>query len=63
MWIEVTEGGEIVCGWFALCLNTADGYVPHPVLGPVPTCRDCADKCELDLVECELAFESEEQCN
>lgn len=37
------------CNWFALCPNQADGYVEHPVLGKVPTCRDCAERFELAL--------------
>jgi hypothetical protein len=39
------------CQWFALCANPADGVVRHPVLGDVPTCKRCAQKLDLDLVE------------
>lgn len=38
-----------ICEWFALCENTADGVVSHPVLGDVPTCQRCADRLGLDL--------------
>jgi hypothetical protein len=38
------------CQWFALCDNSADGVVKHPVLGNVPTCRRCADKLDLTLL-------------
>lgn len=30
------------CRWYALCDNTADGVVVHPVLGRVPCCQSCA---------------------
>jgi hypothetical protein len=46
--------GEVMnetCQWFALCANPADGVVRHPVLGDVPTCKRCAQKLDLDLVE------------
>lgn len=39
----------ILCNWFALCPNPADGRVDHPVLGAVPTCKRCADKLGLEL--------------
>lgn len=39
-----------VCEYFAKCTNDADGTVTNPVLGPVPTCRRCADKMEQVLV-------------
>ena len=32
------------CDWFALCENTATGTTPHPILGPVNTCKRCHDK-------------------
>lgn len=40
------------CDWFALCTNTADGHVAHPVLGKVPTCKRCADRLDLTLEDC-----------
>lgn len=40
---------KIMCSWFALCPNDADGRVDHPVLGAVPTCKRCADKLDLEL--------------
>jgi hypothetical protein len=30
------------CEWFALCTNTTDTYIEHPILGPVPCCARCA---------------------
>ena len=59
--IEVTPEGRVVCGQFALCDRIADGYVEHPVLGPVPTCRRCAAKSGGELVECEIVFDDEEE--
>lgn len=38
------------CEWFALCANDAEGAVMHPILGPVPTCRRCADKMDQTLI-------------
>jgi hypothetical protein len=38
------------CQWFALCDNSADGVVKHPILGNVPTCKRCADKLDLVLL-------------
>lgn len=32
------------CEWFALCDHEAAGTLPHPALGPVPTCQRCADR-------------------
>lgn len=32
-----------LCQWFAMCFNTADGCLKHPILGLVPTCRRCAE--------------------
>ncbi len=37
------------CEWFLMCENEATGIVPHPTLGPVPTCQRCADKLDLDI--------------
>lgn len=37
------------CRWFALCDEPAAGTVQHPVLDPVPTCKRCADRLELEL--------------
>lgn len=31
-----------ICQWFALCGNSADGTLPHPVLGDTPACVRCA---------------------
>lgn len=38
------------CEWFALCPNDADGYVSHPIIGTVPTCKRCADKLGLTFI-------------
>lgn len=38
------------CRWYALCDNTADGHVEHPVLGRVPCCQRCATRHGLTLV-------------
>lgn len=51
--IEVDPEGTVICGWFAMCANPAEGYVDHPI-GPVPCCKRCATKHELDLVVCEV---------
>lgn len=32
----------MLCEYFALCDNPADGTVDHPILGTVPTCNRCA---------------------
>lgn len=34
---------DVMCDWYALCNNWADGLVDHPVLGPVATCERCAE--------------------
>ena len=34
----------IECAYFAFCTNDAIGTLPNPVVGPVPTCKRCADK-------------------
>ena len=34
------------CQWFALCDHLANGLRSHPVLGQVPICQRCDDKCE-----------------
>lgn len=39
------------CQWFALCTRPAAGTVQHPALGAVPTCRECADRFELEVDE------------
>lgn len=41
----------MICEWFLLCTNEADGTVEHPILGSVPTCQRCADKLDLDLAQ------------
>lgn len=56
MQIAVNDNGEVLCGWFALCENVADGYVEHPALGPVPTCERCATRFDLDLVPCKVVL-------
>lgn len=33
--------GDLICEWFAMCTNTADRLVAHPVLGAVPSCGRC----------------------
>lgn len=38
-----------VCGYFAFCTNVAEGTIPHPILGDVPTCQRCADRVGLAL--------------
>lgn len=35
---------ETQCEWFALCTRPAAGDVGHPILGPVPTCAECATR-------------------
>lgn len=40
----------MLCEYFALCTNKADGYVKHPILGLVPTCKRCTNKFDLTLV-------------
>lgn len=45
-----TTTGEVICEWFALCDNVAHGVVEHPVLGYVPICERCAEKCGLDVI-------------
>lgn len=37
---------EVVCGWFALCDNTATTVEPHPILTLVPICDRCRAKVE-----------------
>ena len=39
----------MICEWFLLCENEADGTVHHPFIGWVPTCKRCADKLGLKL--------------
>ena len=34
----------IICEWFALCINPTTQATNHPVLGPVPICKRCAEK-------------------
>lgn len=43
--------GQVGCRWFARCDLPADGIVKHPILGDVPTCKRCAGKLGLDLIE------------
>lgn len=44
------ETGLVMCGWFALCENEANGVVAHPILEYVPTCERCATKLDLTLI-------------
>lgn len=37
------------CQWFALCVRPSAGTAPHPTLGLVPTCKECAERFELEL--------------
>ena len=37
----------IGCEWFALCVRPAIGTLAHPILGPVPICRECSLRPEL----------------
>lgn len=39
----------VYCEWYALCMNSPDGTVTHPVLGEVPTCERCARRHALKL--------------
>lgn len=36
----------VVCHWFARCVNQAMTTRNHPILGDVPICTRCDDKCE-----------------
>lgn len=40
----------VTCEWFALCSRPAVGDAPHPVLGMVPVCADCANRFDLPLI-------------
>ncbi len=40
----------IICQWYAMCDNTHDGFVWHPVLAFVPTCNRCANKHDMVIV-------------
>lgn len=53
--------GAIGCRWFVLCDLPADGIVIHPILGEVPTCKRCAEKLNLDLIEGDWVMEIEEK--
>lgn len=50
------DEGRVLCGWSVSCSNLADGYVEHPVLGPVPTCQFCATHYDLELHEGEVVL-------
>lgn len=49
----------MICQWFLLCTNPADGVVPHPVLGDVPCCLRCARKYDLPIILTEPELEPE----
>lgn len=38
-----------LCEYFAGCTRPAVGTTPHPILGAVPTCQQCADRFELPV--------------
>ena len=40
----------IQCEWFALCSRPAAGDAPHPVLGMVPVCAECAGRFDLPVI-------------
>lgn len=37
---------EAACRWWLLCENTATQTLSHPVLGDVPICDRCLQKCK-----------------
>ena len=37
---------SIFCRWFALCDRPADRVRSHPIMGDVPICKRCDEKCE-----------------
>lgn len=39
-----------LCEWYAGCVRPAVGVSPHPVLGTVPICQECADKHGLQVI-------------
>lgn len=39
------DGEAVTCSWFALCENPATLVVDHPVLGGVPSCVRCQERC------------------
>ena len=38
------DASRFECAVFALCDRSAVGFYPHPILGPVPSCKRCADR-------------------
>lgn len=40
------DNAEVGCQWFAKCRNPANGLRSNPILGDVPICKRCDDKCE-----------------
>ena len=49
-WLTTQPGVDpLVCEWYALCQNDADGTTPHPILGQVPICQRCAAKHKLAI--------------
>lgn len=39
----------MMCEWYAMCEREAAGATPHPALGDVPICQECADKHQLPV--------------
>ena len=40
------SGSYLRCKWFLKCEEPATTTVPHPILGDVPTCQQCANTVE-----------------
>lgn len=36
----------MICQWWATCTNDAALERDHPILGAVPICYDCNDRCD-----------------
>lgn len=47
----------VICQWFLLCPNPADGLVEHPVLVEVPCCDRCAERMEQTFIRCDICGE------
>lgn len=52
--IEVNGRLELVCEWFARCMNSTLRATEHPILGTVPVCTRCAMRHGLKTVEIEV---------